>query len=70
MSTEKLKAEAMALPIAERVSLALALWESVDSGLPDTEDSTALTDAIRRDSELSSGQATPRTNEEVIVNRE
>jgi hypothetical protein len=36
MGTEKLIADAMALPLAERVSLAQALWESIDAGLPDT----------------------------------
>jgi hypothetical protein len=30
MSTEQLKEEAMALPLAERVSLAQALWESIN----------------------------------------
>jgi hypothetical protein len=34
MSTEQLIADAMALPLSDRVSLAQALWESIDAGLP------------------------------------
>jgi putative addiction module component (TIGR02574 family) len=66
MSTEQLIAAAMALPVAERVSLAQALWESVDAGLPDTEERAAVNEAIQRDKELSSGKVTGRTYEEVM----
>jgi putative addiction module component (TIGR02574 family) len=66
MSTEQLTAEAMALPLKERVSLAQALWESIDAGLPDTDEAGAIAEAIRRDEELSSGALTQRTHEEVM----
>jgi putative addiction module component (TIGR02574 family) len=66
MSTEQLTAEAMALPLAERVSLAQALWESIDSGLPDVNEHTAIAEAIRRDEELSSGDVAGRSHEEVM----
>jgi hypothetical protein len=66
MSTEQLTAEAMALPSKERVSLAQALWESIDAGLPDTGEASAIAEAIRCDEELSSGAATSRTHEEVM----
>ena len=66
MSTDQLTAEAMALPLAERVSLAQALWESINAGLPDNDERTAIADAIRRDEELSSGKVTGRTHEEVM----
>jgi len=66
MSTEQLIADAMALPLAERVSLAQALWESINAGLPDTEERAAVNEAIRRDEELSSGKVTGRTHEEVM----
>lgn len=66
MSTEKLTADAMALPLAERVLLAQALWESIDVGLPDTDKPAALAEAIRRDKELSSGEVAGRTHEEVM----
>jgi putative addiction module component (TIGR02574 family) len=66
MSTEQLIADAMALPLAERVSLAQALWESIDAGLPDTEERAAVSEAIQRDEELSSGKVGGRTHEEVM----
>jgi putative addiction module component (TIGR02574 family) len=67
MSTEQLIAAAMALPLSERVSLAQALWESIDAGLPDPDERAAVTDAIRRDQELSSGRVAGRTHEEVML---
>ena len=66
MSTEQLIADAMALPLAERVSLAQALWESIDAGLPDTEEQVAVNEAIQRSEELSSGKVTGRTHEGVM----
>ena len=59
----------MALPLAERVALAQTLWQSIDA-----QDATQVTDEVnwavaeanRRDAELSSGQATGRTHEEVM----
>jgi putative addiction module component (TIGR02574 family) len=66
MTTEQLLADAMALPLAERVSLAQALWESIDTGLPDADELAAVNEAIQRDEELSSGKVTGRTHEEVM----
>jgi putative addiction module component (TIGR02574 family) len=66
MSTDQLIADAMALPLSERVSLAQALWESIDAGLPDADERAAITDAVRRDQELSSGRVAGRTHEEVM----
>jgi len=66
MTTEQLIAEAMALPLAERVSLAQALWESIETGLPDTDERASVKEAIERDEELSSGKVTGRTHEEVM----
>lgn len=66
MSTEQLIADAMALPLSERVSLAQALWESIDAGLPDADERAAVVEAINRDKELSSGLVTGRTHEEVM----
>lgn len=63
MTAEELIADAMALPIAERVSLAQALWESIDAGLHHT---AAVREAIQRDEELSSGRVNGRTHEEVL----
>ena len=66
MSTEQITSEAMALPLAERVSLAQALWQSINSGLPETDERAALEEAFRRDQELSSGTVTGRSHEEVM----
>ena len=66
MTTEQLIADAMALPLAERVSLAQALWESIDAGLANTDEAAAVKEAILRDEELSSGKVTGRTHEEVM----
>jgi len=66
MSTQELTMEAMALPLADRISLAQALWESIEAGLPDTDEGSALREAIRRDEELSSGSVAGRTHEEVM----
>jgi len=66
MTTEQLIAGAMALPLAERISLAQALWESIDAGLADTDERSAVAEAIQRDEELSSGKVTGRTHEEVM----
>ena len=66
MSSEELTSKAMALPLAERVSLAQVLWESIEAGLEETDESLALKDAIRRDEELSSGKVSGRSHEEVM----
>ncbi len=66
MSAQELATEAMALPLAERVSLAQALWQSIDVGLRDVPEDVALGEAIRRDEELSSGSVLGRTHQEVM----
>jgi putative addiction module component (TIGR02574 family) len=66
MSTERLIADAMALSLSERVSLAQALWESIDAGVPEADERAAVAEAIRRDQELSSGSVAGRTHEEVM----
>ena len=66
MSTQELTAEAMALSLADRASLAQALWESIEADVPKADADSALREAIRRDDELSSGSVTGRTHEEVM----
>jgi hypothetical protein len=66
MSSAKLLEDALTLPLAERVSLAQALWESIDAGLPDTDESAAVREAIQPDEELSSGKVTGSRHEEVM----
>jgi putative addiction module component (TIGR02574 family) len=66
MSSREIAESAMALPLAERVSLAQQLWESIDSELPETTPEDALADAIRRGRELDGGIVTGRSHEEVM----
>jgi len=57
----------MSLPIAEKVLLAQALWESINAGLVDADEKAALREAAQRDQELSSsGTISGRTHEEVM----
>ena len=66
MSTQQVAAEAMALPLSERVLLAQTLWQSIAAGLPDTSEEDAVRLALRRDQELSSGDVSGRSHEEVM----
>ncbi|HPM82330.1 MAG TPA: addiction module protein [Candidatus Anammoximicrobium sp.] len=68
MSSDEVLQAAMTLPLADRVTLAEALWASIDEGLPssDREDRDALQQALRRNAELSSGQAIGRSHEQVM----
>ncbi|MES2661232.1 MAG: addiction module protein [Verrucomicrobiota bacterium] len=66
MSTKELAAEAIALPLSDRVSLAQALWQSIETNLAEVSEQEAVREAIRRDSELESGAVIGRTHEEVM----
>jgi len=66
MSTEQLTAEAMALPLSEKVSLAQALWQSIDVGLIDSDEQAAMREASRRDKQLSAGTVTGLSHEEAM----
>lgn len=66
MSIQQLSREAMALPLAERATLAQALWASIDDGLPVADERAAVADALRRDAELTAGTVTGRTHTEVM----
>lgn len=66
MTTEQIIADAMALPLAERVAVAQMLWESIDAELHDTDERVAIAEAIERSEELSSGKVRGETHEEVM----
>ena len=66
MASEQLFEDAMALPLDARVSLAKALWESIDAGLPESDEGVAIREAIQRDEELSSGKVRGLTHAEVM----
>jgi hypothetical protein len=55
MSANEVTAEAMALPLAEKVSLAQALWQSIGDALHDSDEHAAAREAVRRDEQLSNG---------------
>ncbi len=66
MSTKQITAEAMALPIAEKVSLAQALWQSIDAGLLESDKESAAREALRRDKELSIGAVAGISHERAL----
>ena len=66
VSANELASEAMRLSLNDKVSLAEALWESINAGLAETAQESALSDAARRDGELSSGTVGGRTHDEVM----
>jgi putative addiction module component (TIGR02574 family) len=71
MTTEDLTQQALALPPAERLHLAQALWESLaaesadEVGQLDGQDE-AVRLAQQRDAELASGMVETRTHEQVM----
>ena len=66
MSVAQLVAESIALPLPERVALAQALWQSIHKDLPESNEQEALSEAIRRDEELTSGAIVGRSHAEVM----
>ena len=66
MTTQQITLEAMELPLSERVSLAQALWESIEVGLIDSDEKSVVREALKRDQELSSGAIEGRSHEEVM----
>ena len=63
---QQLTEQVMALPLAERVDLAEALWQSIGEGLRAGGEQEAIEQATRRDAELTSGAVSGRTHEEVM----
>jgi hypothetical protein len=69
MQIGQLTREVMLLPVAERVGLAQALWQSIDRELAEkSADSEAATIkvAAERDAELASGKSAKRSHEQVM----
>ena len=66
MNAQALTDQILALPLAERINLAEALWQSIGEGLQAGEGREAIEQATRRDAELASGEATGRSHEEVM----
>lgn len=68
MTTQQITLEAMELPLPERVSLAQALWQSIEVGLTDSDERSVIREAVTRDRELDSGAVTGRTHRDVMEN--
>ena len=66
MATQQLTEQVMALPLADRVDLAEALWLSICDGLPTGTEREAIDQAVRRAAELESGKAVGRTHQDVM----
>ena len=68
MPTRDRTSKASALPDADRVALAEALWQSIDGvpGHPAAESSESAREARLRNDELQSGAATGRSQEQVM----
>ena len=68
MTTQQITLEAMELPLSERVSLAQALWQSIEVGLIDSDKQSVLREVVGRDQELASGAVQGSTHREVMEN--
>ncbi|HEY0968032.1 MAG TPA: addiction module protein [Opitutaceae bacterium] len=66
MSAKELTAEALALPLAEKVTLAQALWQSIDAELPDSDEKAVVREALRRDQELTDGTVAGLRHDEAM----
>jgi putative addiction module component (TIGR02574 family) len=66
MAIQQLTEQLIALPLAERVNLAEALWQSIGEDLHADSEREAIEKAARRDAELNSGAVSGRTHEEVM----
>lgn len=69
MQTDDIVQQLIALPLPDRVTVAQALWQSIDEGLGREavdEQQDAVRDALRRDTELTSGSIAGRSHEEVM----
>jgi len=56
----------MALPLAEKASLAQALWASIDADQPDASERGYAREAVSRDRELSAGTVAGISHEEAM----
>ena len=66
MTTPPLLEQALALPLEDRLTLAEALWQSIDADLPALNDRSAIGLATRRDADLTAGTIAGRTHEKLM----
>ena len=48
------------------MTLAQALWQSIDTEIAEADEQAVLRESVQRDKELSSGSVASRTHEEVM----
>jgi hypothetical protein len=69
MNVTDLTERVMDLPQRDRVAIAQKVWESIeDEHVAISPGAEADTDALRRDKEMSTGEATERPHEDVMAN--
>jgi putative addiction module component (TIGR02574 family) len=66
MASQQTTEQLMALPLAERVDLAEALWQSIGEELHTGSRREAIEQAARRDAEFTSGTASGRSHDDVM----
>lgn len=72
MQTDDLVQHLIMLPLPDRVTVAQALWQSIDESLAtgksdaDDDHQDAVQLALRRDSDLTSGSVAGRSHEQVM----
>jgi len=66
LSNTDLTAQALALPLGQRIELAQQLWNSIGGPEPAWTDEEIIKEALRRDAEITAGLAETFTHEEVM----
>lgn len=69
MPTDEIVQQLMALPLPDRVTIAQALWQSIDERLADDvtdNEKETIQKALARDAELTAQTVAGRTHEEVM----
>jgi putative addiction module component (TIGR02574 family) len=66
MTLDQITADALALPIVDRIKLVQELWKSVDHGQADSDEKIILNEVIQRQMELSQGKIAPIRHKNVM----
>lgn len=69
MSIDQIAPEALKLPVKERALLAASLWESIEDPFElaiELSDEEAISLAIKRDSEIESGDVEPLSHSDLM----
>lgn len=69
MSVDQIVAEALRLPVEQRVQVAASLWESIEDPFApplQMDEETAIALAIERDRQMEAGEVTPILHDEMM----